>query len=949
MNKITDYHAKYFAHELTKRCPSDSLEKLASVLIDAQVDLNPHQVDAALFAFKSPLSRGAILADEVGLGKTIEAGLVISQQWAERKRKILIITPSNLRKQWNQELLEKFYLPSTILESKNFNQKVKSEDINPFISSEIVLCSYHFARNKADYIKTVSWDLIIIDEAHRLRNVYKSTNKIAKAIRDAIAEKPILLLTATPLQNSLLELFGLVSFIDAHIFGDVKSFKTQFSKILDQEDFYDLKSRIAPICKRTLRRQVQEYINYKKRICHTQPFIPTEDEQALYDLVSDYLRKPNLQALPNSQRTLLTLVLRKLLASSTYAIAGALLTMSKRLKRKLADATFVESLDDIEKDFEGFNEEQDEWEDVEEVDVITYEQKESIEEEIKDLEDFYKLSVSITNNAKGEALLIALKEGFNKVKELGANERVIIFTESRRTQDYLLNLLSDNGYMDQIVLFNGTNSDAQSKKIYQQWFEKNKSTDKVTGSKSADMRSALVDFFRDEARIMLATEAAAEGINLQFCSLVVNYDMPWNPQRIEQRIGRCHRYGQNFDVVVINFLNQKNAADQRVYELLSEKFQLFDGVFGASDEVLGSIESGVDFEKRIVEIYQKCRTAEEINESFDHLQKEMESVIDETIKKTTNSLFENFDDDVVKKLRIDKRDTDNYYNQYQKWLWDITEYYLCDKAQISKDKYEFILKTNPTNNSEIKLGTYRFEKNVEDAHTYRLGHPLAKHIVNNYKQLKLNEVELEFNLADSGKKISVLEKYQNKSGFLQAKLITIQTLEAEDHIIVSAITDSDEILDEEETIKLFSLPAKQINQSKLEKRNQLQQIHANRLSDLLGVIANRNNTFFDEELDKLDKWAEDMKNSLELELKEIGKEIKLKQTEARRLLDLNQKIEAQKEIKALEKKRNEKRRHLFEAQDNVDARKEELISNVEVRLKQLISEETLFSIRWRLI
>lgn len=115
---LTDYHAKYFAHEMTKRCPSDSAEKLAGALVDAQVDLNPHQVEAALFAFRSPLSKGALLADEVGLGKTIEAGLVISQKWAERKRRILIITPANLRKQWHQEMQEKFFLPCHILETK---------------------------------------------------------------------------------------------------------------------------------------------------------------------------------------------------------------------------------------------------------------------------------------------------------------------------------------------------------------------------------------------------------------------------------------------------------------------------------------------------------------------------------------------------------------------------------------------------------------------------------------------------------------------------------------------------------------------------------------------------------------------------------------------------------------------------------------------------------------
>ena len=139
MPDLTDYHAKFYARELTKRCSADSLEKLAGALVDAQVDLNPHQVEAALFAFRSPLSKGAVLADEVGLGKTIEAGLVLSQKWAERKRRVLIITPANLRKQWHQELREKFFLPSRLLETKSYNQAVRQGHIRPFECDEIII------------------------------------------------------------------------------------------------------------------------------------------------------------------------------------------------------------------------------------------------------------------------------------------------------------------------------------------------------------------------------------------------------------------------------------------------------------------------------------------------------------------------------------------------------------------------------------------------------------------------------------------------------------------------------------------------------------------------------------------------------------------------------------------------------------------------------------------
>lgn len=174
--------------------------------------------------------------------------------------------------------------------------------------------------------------------------------------------------------------------------------------------------------------------------------------------------------------------------------------------------------------------------------------------------------------------------------------------------------LEDNGYRGKIVTFNGQNTDDLAKDIYAFWLDKNAETGRITGSKNVDMRMALVDFFRDHAEVMIATEAAAEGINLQFCSLIVNYDLPWNPQRIEQRIGRCHRYGQKHDVVVINFLNKDNLADQRIYELLKEKFQLFDGVFGASDEVLGRVESGIDFEKRVLEILKPAAGRKRLNE-----------------------------------------------------------------------------------------------------------------------------------------------------------------------------------------------------------------------------------------------------------------------------------------------------------------------------------------------
>lgn len=268
---LTEYQRLYIAWLLTRRAAGDSVESLASTLVDSQVDLNPHQVDAALFACRNPLSRGVILADEVGLGKTIEAGLVISQRWAERRRRILIIAPANLRKQWHQELQDKFNLQGLILEAKSYNALRKQGVGNPFVfANGPVLCSYQFAKAKAKDVKAITWDLVVLDEAHRLRNVYKSNNVIGKTLKDALAHvHSKVLLTATPLQNSLLELYGLVSMIDDRVFGDVDSFRAQFVNTDRAQAFGGLRQRLGSICKRTLRRQVQQYVPYTvQRLFH---------------------------------------------------------------------------------------------------------------------------------------------------------------------------------------------------------------------------------------------------------------------------------------------------------------------------------------------------------------------------------------------------------------------------------------------------------------------------------------------------------------------------------------------------------------------------------------------------------------------------------------------------------------------------------------------------------
>ena len=220
------------------------------------------------------------------------------------------------------------------------------------------------------------------------------------------------------------------------------------------------------------------------------------------------------------------------------------------------------------------------------------------------------------------ALKQAVEKAFAFQEEVGIKQRIVVFTESIRTQQYMFDELSHAGYEGQILKFNGSTNDPVTKQIYKAWKARNYG--KYVGSRNVELKNAIVEAFRDEYKILLVTDSGSEGLNLQFCNTIINYDLPWNPQKIEQRIGRCHRYGQKNDVVVINLLNTQNVADKRVYEILSEKFELFQGVFGASDKAIGLLESGADFEKRVNLIYQECKTASDFTKQFKALEKELE-------------------------------------------------------------------------------------------------------------------------------------------------------------------------------------------------------------------------------------------------------------------------------------------------------------------------------------
>jgi hypothetical protein len=625
--KLTPFHQRIAAEALTVR-GGGGTARLAPALAHSAVDLNPHQIEAAAFALASLPTGGAVLADEVGLGKTVEAGLVLAQLAAEGKGRAIILVPASLRAQWRDELSSKFDLDAEVVDGDSVRAAERQGlKTNPFDTGGIVICSHPFAAMRAAEIERVPWDVAIIDEAHRLRNAYRREHRTGQALRKGLRKCPKLLLTATPLQNDLMELLGLAAFIDDALLGNEETFRLQYATgELDEDKAADLKARLAPVVVRTLRRQVKEYVKFTARRSIVEDFAPTAEEQALYDRVSEYLRREDAHAIPQARRALFVLVYRKILASSSFALAATLDRLADSLEGKLAGAECAAQAD-LLLDADGFADEAEELFD----DGRAAERPKgasavkAMRSELAELRACARLARTIKSNAKAEALVRGLDRCFTVAKACGWPEKAVVFTEFRRTQDHLAKLLESKGYS--VTCLSGD----------------------VSGT---DKRQSLVEDFRSKTQILLMTEAGAEGLNLQFCNLVVNYDLPWNPQRVEQRIGRCHRYGQQRDVLVLNFLNRSNAADARLYDLLAQKLALFDGVFGSSDEVLGALGSGIDFEKRVLDIYQSCRSGEEIDQAFGRLRADLDGRITARLAAARTLLFERFDGEVRSKLRL---------------------------------------------------------------------------------------------------------------------------------------------------------------------------------------------------------------------------------------------------------------------------------------------------------
>lgn len=951
---ITDYQSKYFAHELQRSYANDHVGKLAGLLFDAQVEPKPHQIDAALFALQTPFLKGVILADEVGLGKTIEAGIVISQYWAERKRKILIIAPSSLRQQWSQELLEKFFLPSMLIDATSLKLHKKEHGVSQLQSDGIFICSYEYANSNTQLLQC-GWDLVVADEAHKLRNFWTGRAKVASSIAEIFKwSQKVLLLTATPLQNKLEELYGLVSVFDPKYFYSLDAFKERYTRNRDDALYDDLSDRVRQISKRTLRRDAEKYINYTKRIPLTVAFTPSPEERRLYDLVNAYLQREELFAFAKSQKHLSALILRKRLGSSTYAVASTLENIANRLADEVASGRRRDNRGGLFVDDELTADEIEEFGEISDTAASNVDKSEIqlMREEVQELRDYAALARSIKINQKSIKLRDALEQGFSKLQEIGAPEKAIIFTDSTKTQDYLAGILQEFGYGDGLVLFNGSNTSPEATRIYQAWLQKNKDTDLITTSESANRRKALVDYFRDEGKIMIATEAAAEGINLQFCSMIVNYDLPWNPQRVEQRIGRCHRFGQKFNVIVVNFSNKGNIAEERILELLTNKFHLFESVFGASDQVLGSIEDGLDFEKHIADILNRCTTAAEIEAGFKELEEKYAQEITEEMRTAKSKVFDNLDPHVQDRLKQYDKQSGEVLNNFEKLLLAVTHHELSDRADFSEDGKIFTLNQAPSHN--IPTGKYYFKTEpIGNARQYRYSGELAQHVVAQAQGHDTPQKKLIFSLDDSSRVSSAIKQLQSRSGTLMVKKINFGMKAkhddvSESYMLAAAITDGGHVLDEEYVRDIMNLKCVDTAEYSNIDESAFESALTGQAEKLEKEVQKRNSKYYDQQEEIMYRNTQDQKAASEGRIREYRLKEKEARKKARAESDPMAQLEYKKEARKWEQKAEAEDDRAREERRKNREKADEYLDYIEQALKGSKNIDDIFCIAWEI-
>ena len=835
-------HRRFDAEDLVRLRRSSERRRYAASQRRGRIDPNPHQIDAVMFALRRIPEGGCILADEVGLGKTIEAGLIVAQLMAEGAERILIVVPKPLLGQWQDELYTLFGI--TALEASDRACDITARGV--FLVGREYAGSVNGSQRLA---AAPPFDLCVIDEAHEMfAGIYKRFDRsgaydesggaaqTAHRVSKLIGPAPVLLLTATPIQNSLAELWGLLHYVEPSrtLVGSLPTFKALFctgqdGRRLVPEQAPELRRRLAEVVQRTLRRQAQEFLDkpFVGRRTRLYEYAMSAQEKQLYDDVTNYLLSPSLNAFQGRSRQLLLIGFHRIMASSTAALAKSLQRVSDRLRRlrqESPDGEPARVIEPLTSDLDG-----DELPAMEEEPVV--ERSSTIDDELRQVEDFVRRARSLPHDSKADSLVTVVRS----IGERGdGNAKLVVFTESLTTQGYLRDLLMQHaGLQDsEITLFRGQNDSPRARQALRRWQEevgRHLPTHNPPSPEIA-VRQALVHEFKTRSRVFIATEAGAKGLNLQFCDTIVNYDLPWNPQRIEQRIGRCHRYGQTRDVTVVNFLAKDNETQRLTLEILTQKLDLFGNVLDMSDSVLHEARSqrseelttalGPDFEQQLARIWERARSIDEVEEELRRLQETMEErrrELDRIRDHTTGLIETRFDDSVQQVFRriadelpatLDALDAD-----LERVVTDFLRANDIDHATDCHDGRRLIripaCKRLP---GALAGGLSVVAGHADvwpDADALHLAHPLVRAAIDDARRRGSGTFSVRFRLTAQAP--DVLQRRRRARGRLALSRISYRGFEREDRLVATAVFEDSAVLrPAEAALELLGMPCEDL-------------------------------------------------------------------------------------------------------------------------------------------
>ena len=860
-----------------------------------RVDPNPHQIEAVTFALRRIPEGGCILADEVGLGKTIEAGLVIAQLLAEGKSRVLIIVPRPLLGQWQNELRELFGVQA--LEAADGNVDVAAPGV--FIAGR----EYAGGERGFERLRQAPpFDLCLIDEAHEVfAGIHRRYNKegfyddespharTAHRVKQLIGAAPVLLLTATPMQNSLDELWALVGYIDrtGTLLGDKPTFDQLFNNASEggvgPEQADALQRRLKRVVQRTLRRQAMPYLErpFVGREARLYSYRMSAAEKALYDDVTDYLLEPELFAFSGRARKLLLIGFHRRMASSNAALAASLTGVAARLGRLLGNGApdEAEDLDDLEEEAEDLASAEDEADSPHSPQLPRLD-KAPVQAELERVEGFVRRAKALPADSKAESLVKVVELVMARAPD---RRKVLIFTESLTTQSYLADLLvRKTGLSEQdITLFRGVNDSPRASAALRVWREEVEAdtAQHLRPSPTVAVRLALVHEFRTRATVMIATEAGAKGLNLQFCDTLVNYDLPWNPQRIEQRIGRCHRYGQRRDVTVFNFLAEDNEAQRLTFEILSSKLDLFGKVLDHSDYVLQTPRSdasaaltsalGANFEAEVQRIWERARSQDDVVAELRQLRDTMEErrrdldrtrertigLIEQRLDASVQQVFERIQGELAPALKELDDELKNVLAAY----WDAEAVPWGEGERAGQDVLHFGASTRLPKPFEsggtVVLGSSQGLTGADQLH---VGHPLIEAAVGSARRHCAGEFRVRFRLGPAVP--NALRKHRGSRGRLALTRVRYDGFEPEERLRVTAVFEDAEVLrPAEAALELLRQPCEDVAEFAPlgVTAAHLDEVVDEELFEEQGRVAEINQQGFEQAMSQLDQYLAD--------------------------------------------------------------------------------------------